>query len=248
MENKNFKFFLNISNHPSSKWGDKQKSAALEIADEIIDLPFPNIEPDWETVRYSHISTLKHLIDTFERRDSANSLPSNFAYSYHSSNTIVMIQGEMCYTHFLVNSLQKEGYTVLCATTERNTVENADGTKTVKFEFCRFRNYESAYKGYYNIFSNYTGIAIIKSRLSSISKPAGEKRQGSEYSTGNYLYGYVAYNKAGEIGRQIVECLLDEVLAECKAKDYKIISEEEWDNWKLSAGLNPMWIFEGIKE
>lgn len=241
------KYFLNISNHPSSKWDDKQKNSALEIAEEIIDLPFPNINPEWDTVRYSHLSGLKDLINPFKRRDTANSL-GNFVYYYNSSNTVVMIQGEMCYTHYLVNALQKEGYTVVCATTERNTVENADGTKTVKFEFCRFRNYESAYKMYYNIFSNYKGIALIKSRLASISKEAGEKRQGSEYSQGNYLYGYVAYNKNGEIGRQIVECSLQEVLAECKEKDYKIITEEEWDNWMLSAGLNPLLNFEGIKE
>ena len=244
---KKMRYFLNISNHPSDKWGDKQRNSALEMAEEIIDLPFPNINPDWDTVRYSHISSLENLIKPFNKRDSEKSL-KDFPLYHNNQNTVVMIQGEMCYTHYLVNTLQKEGYTVVCATTERNTVENADGTKTVKFEFCRFRNYESAYKGYYNIFSNYKGIALIKSRLTSISKPAGEKRKGSEYSQANYLYGYVAYNKSGEIDRQIVESSLEEVVAECKAKDYKIISDEEWDNWMLSVGLNPMLIFEGIKE
>ncbi|MBK9404753.1 MAG: hypothetical protein IPN57_09505 [Ignavibacteria bacterium] len=52
MENLNekMKYFLNISNHPSDKWGDKQLSTALELAEEIINLPFPNINPEWDQV------------------------------------------------------------------------------------------------------------------------------------------------------------------------------------------------------
>ncbi len=47
-EKKNY--FLNISNHPSDKWTEKQLNSALELADQIIDLPFPNINPTWDTV------------------------------------------------------------------------------------------------------------------------------------------------------------------------------------------------------
>jgi len=242
---KKMRYFLNISNHPSDKWGDKQRNSALEMAEEIIDLPFPNINPDWDTVRYSHISSLENLIKPFNKRDSEKSL-KDFPLYHNNTNTVVMVMGEMCYTHYLVNLLQGEGYTVVCATTERNTVENADGTKTVKFEFCKFRTYETPKKEYFDIFGYYRGIALIKSRLTSISKPAGERRQGSEYSTGNYEYGYIAYDKSGEICRQIVDSSLEEVIADCKKKDFKIISEEEWNNWMLNAGLNPALIFEGM--
>ena len=36
-------FFVNISNHPSSKWGDAQKGAALRMGYgiELFDIPFP---------------------------------------------------------------------------------------------------------------------------------------------------------------------------------------------------------------
>ena len=244
MKNLKMKYFLNISNHPSDKWGDKQRNSALEMAEEIIDLPFPNINPEWDTVKYSHISSLDDLIKPFKKRDSEKSL-KDFPLYHNNQNTVVMVMGEMCYTHYLVNLLQKEGYTVIGSTTERNTVQNADGTKTVKFEFCKFRNYETI-REYFDIFGYYKGIALIKSRLASISKPAGERRQGSEYSTGNYEYGYIAYDKSGEICRQIVDSTLEEVVADCKKRDFKIITEEEWDNWKLNAGLNPSLIFEGM--
>jgi hypothetical protein len=47
---------LNLSNHPSDKWSDKQREAALAISKKlvkkagegkigIIDIPFPNIPP-----------------------------------------------------------------------------------------------------------------------------------------------------------------------------------------------------------
>lgn len=239
------KYFLNISNHPSDKWSEKQISAALEFADEIIDITFPNINPEWDTVRYTHIITLEDLIKDYRKKTDVKSF-KEFCLYHNSNNTIVMIMGEMCYTHYLVNILQKEGYNVVCSTTERNTVENEDGTKTVKFEFCKFRFYETPKKEYFDIFGYYRGIAVIKSRIASISKPAGEKRQGSEYSSADYEYGYVAYNKSGEICRQIIECSLDEVVADCKKRDFKIITENEWDNWKLNAGLNPLLVFEGI--
>lgn len=247
MENLNekMKYFLNISNHPSDKWGDKQLSTALELAEEIINLPFPNINPEWDTVRYSHVLNLEQLIKGYYKKSTEKSF-KNFSLYHDNQNTVVMIMGEMCYTHYLVNLLQKEGYTVICSTTERNTVENEDGTKTVKFEFCKFRTYEIPKREYFDIFANYRGIALIKSRLASVSKPAGEKRQGSEYSTGNYEYGYIAYNKSGEICRQIVDSSLGEVIDDCKKRDFKIITQDEWDNWKINAGLNPALIFEGL--
>lgn len=247
------KYFINLSNHPSNKWSEKQMNSALEMADEIIDLPFPNINSDWDTVRYTHIIDFDALIRNKRAKRTDIDYGSDSAKifrdfeSYHSNeNTIVMVMGEMCYTHYLVNLLQKEGYTVICSTTERNTVENEDGTKIVKFEFCKFRTYEIPKREYFDIFANYKGIALIKTRLASVSKPAGERRQGSEYSTGNYVYGYIAYDKSGEICRQIIECSHDEVIADCKKRDFKIITQQEWDNWKLNAGLNPALIFEGI--
>lgn len=35
-------------------------------------------------------------------------------------------------------------------------------------------------------------------------------------------------------------------LSKCKERDFKIITQNEWDYWMLNAGLNPSLIFEGI--
>lgn len=42
---------INLSNHPSTKWGKKQKQAAIAQYNEILDLPFPQIEPE-ATIEY----------------------------------------------------------------------------------------------------------------------------------------------------------------------------------------------------
>lgn len=37
---------LNLSNHPSSLWCDEQKKAAETLFGEIVDLPFPQVDPN----------------------------------------------------------------------------------------------------------------------------------------------------------------------------------------------------------
>ena len=36
---------INLSNHPSSNWGEKQKQSAIAQYNEIVDIPFPQIAP-----------------------------------------------------------------------------------------------------------------------------------------------------------------------------------------------------------
>ncbi len=36
---------LNLSNHPSTRWSDKQKQTAIENYGTIQDMPFPNVPP-----------------------------------------------------------------------------------------------------------------------------------------------------------------------------------------------------------
>ena len=38
--------FINLSNHPSLKWNEDQKKAALEMGGRIIDMPFPPVPAD----------------------------------------------------------------------------------------------------------------------------------------------------------------------------------------------------------
>ena len=50
--------FINLSNHPSSKWSAKQIDAALKLSDNgpIIDMPFPNIDPEMSSDEINALS------------------------------------------------------------------------------------------------------------------------------------------------------------------------------------------------
>jgi hypothetical protein len=117
---------LNISNHPSSRWDDKQTSAAIADWFEVMDYPFPQIDPAM------HTNDVCGLADKI-----FNEIMNDPKYE---NLTAVMIQGEFSLVINLANAFHAAGIEVVVATSERNTVENPDGTKTVKFEFCQFRS------------------------------------------------------------------------------------------------------------
>ena len=53
----------------------------------------------------------------------------------------VHIMGEMTFTFSLVNKLKAMGVTCVASTTRRDVVVLPDGSKQVRFHFCRFRKY-----------------------------------------------------------------------------------------------------------
>jgi hypothetical protein len=113
---------LNLTNHPSSQWPQKQYNHAVELYQEIVDLSFPQISPFLDT------SELDALVETYENMvRKINPL-------------VVHIMGEMTFTFRLVNRLQAFGIACIASTTERKVVEN-NGIKTSIFEFIQFRNY-----------------------------------------------------------------------------------------------------------
>ena len=117
--------FFNISNHPSTNWSEAQLKAALEFG-EIQDLPFPNID---ESLDEAGIDALTD--DFLEKiRELSGGEPC-----------IVHIMGEMTFTYSLVKKLKAEGYTCIASTTSRDVVVLPDGSKQVRFHFCRFRKY-----------------------------------------------------------------------------------------------------------
>ena len=113
-------------------------------------------------------------------------------------------------------SLQVKGY-IVCATEERNTLIPRRRHKISKFEFCKFRTYETPKKGIFNIFGYYRGIAQINKIPIEINfKTCRRKEAGTEYSTGNYYGFYMPNDKSGEIYRQIVDSTIEEAVADCK--------------------------------
>ena len=120
------KIFLNHTNHPSDQWSSEQISAA-KIFGKIIDLPFPNIPPQ------------------FDSDDIKKIVAENLQEILKISPAAVLCQGEFNYTFEIVTALKKNNIPVFAATSERivSTVIDEGGTskRISTFRFVRFRNY-----------------------------------------------------------------------------------------------------------
>ena len=132
--------FINISNHPSDKWTEEQKAAAIcpKTGQQlpIVDIPFPRIDPNADKIEIVNLSYKygeRILKEIWERE-------SRFYRMDYSS--VIHIMGEMTFTYQLVQQLKGYGFIVVASTTERIVQEeNPDGTKTVQFKFVKFREY-----------------------------------------------------------------------------------------------------------
>lgn len=119
---------INLSNHSSENWGEKQKTAAaLWCCGHVVDMPFPQIPPS---------------ATEFEVAELAEKYFKEIKMS--GCNT-VHLMGEMTFVVSLILRLRDAGYEVIASTTERKAVEKtkADGSveKTAVFEFIKFRAY-----------------------------------------------------------------------------------------------------------
>jgi hypothetical protein len=128
--------FINLSNHPSDRWSEEQRKAALELsqrlgahigqASTINDIPFPNINP------YADRAAIEEIADQYFGQIYSQSTPAT---------TAVHVMGEMTCTFAIIRRLLAHGYSCVAATSERNTIENPDGTKLTTFNFVQFRSY-----------------------------------------------------------------------------------------------------------
>ena len=117
--------FVNLSNHPSSEWGEKQLQAAQEYGT-LVDLPFPVVPEDAD-------------------RDEVESLAEQYVQKVQTlsnpQDATIHVMGEMTFTFVLVTALKSLGYRCVASTTRRIVEYDAEGVKKVKFDFCRFREY-----------------------------------------------------------------------------------------------------------
>ena len=118
--------FINVSNHPSSKWTSKQTQEARKYG-EIVDIPFPAVNPcctDQE---------INSLVEDYVNRVMAYDAP------------VVMVQGEFIFTYRLVSRLKKAGVKTVASQSERRTIEyiddNGNTVRQSEFEFVRFMGY-----------------------------------------------------------------------------------------------------------
>ena len=119
------RLFINLSNHPSELWGEKQLASARGYG-EIVDVAFPEVNPEDGD---DDIQTLadKCVLSIDEKTQSADAT--------------VHVMGEMTLTYAIVARLKEMGIRCVASTTERHVELNDDGTKTSEFCFVRFREY-----------------------------------------------------------------------------------------------------------
>ena len=118
--------FINLSNHPSNLWGERQTHAACRYGC-IVDIPFPSIPPE-EDETY-----IAAVVEKY-----AASLSGN----YSPERDVVHVMGEMCFTYALVHKLRDMGFTCVASTSERHVREMDNGFKETYFSFVRFRKYK----------------------------------------------------------------------------------------------------------
>ncbi len=114
---------LNLSNHPSSDWPATQLEFALKNWNKVEDLPFPNIDPNWNTDRV--LQEAEIFVAMIRKTDP----------------TAVHLMGELCFCFHLCRLLKEAGLRVVASTTQRKASIDARGNKTSTVEFVQFRDY-----------------------------------------------------------------------------------------------------------
>lgn len=118
--------FINLSNHPSSLWGEGQLAEAKKMG-EIVDMVFPVVNPCATTIELDEMA--QKLVDDIRKLAGEN-------------NITVHVMGEMSLTYKVVQRLISWGIRCVCSTTQRIVTEDADGRKVTEFHFEQFRDYE----------------------------------------------------------------------------------------------------------
>ena len=117
---------INCCNHPSCLWSAPQREAARTYG-EIVDLPFPQVEPRLAT------EELRPLVRAYAEKIE------------HLEPDAVFLAGEYTFLFMLADKLLRDGVPVLCACSRRNTEEavREDGSveKRAVCVFERFREY-----------------------------------------------------------------------------------------------------------
>lgn len=114
-------FFVNFTNHPSSKWEKKQRDCAVKYG-EIVDIPFPPVDP------------------MADRNEIALMAETYVDKIMEYAPAAVLCQGEVCLAYRIITALKSKNVVVLAACSNRNTIDKGN-QKLVTFTFEQFREY-----------------------------------------------------------------------------------------------------------
>ena len=124
---------INLSNHPSDQWSERQRREAETRYGSIFDIPFPAVDPEATEEEILALAA-DYFVRVTGSLDSCAAEPRPHA---------VHIQGEFTLVYALVSLLQDAGITCLASTTRRVVEEREDGSKISHFDFVKFREYVS---------------------------------------------------------------------------------------------------------
>ena len=116
--------FINLTNHPSEHWGEEQLAAAHRFG-EIVDIPFPVIEPTYTK------DDILRLVEEYAKRING----------MKADHIVVHVMGEMTFTYNMVKTLKESCIKCVASTTERLVNLMPNGTKVSEFMFVQFREY-----------------------------------------------------------------------------------------------------------
>lgn len=118
---------INLSNHPSALWGERQLEAA-NVYGEIVDITFPVIDEKGDE------EYISNMADEYLQKVLALSV---------NNELVVHLMGELTFTFALLSRLQANGIKCVASTSERIVLDESAGHKgEVIFSFERFREYE----------------------------------------------------------------------------------------------------------
>ncbi len=119
---------LNLSNHSVVDWSEKHLNAAREQFGEVVDIPFPEINPN------ANENEILELAEKYYSMCKEKILKSD------DKINAVHLMGEFTFVFALANMLIDNGIVCVVSTTERRVVEAGD-KKISEFKFVKFRKY-----------------------------------------------------------------------------------------------------------
>ncbi|MDR3129376.1 MAG: CRISPR-associated protein [Tannerellaceae bacterium] len=118
---------INLSNHPSHLWSEKQWKAAM-VYGEVVDIPFPDVDPEGDEL-YIHSLSFEYVMKILNIKKE-------------EENVTVHIMGEMTLSYSLIHALSSENISCIASTTLRNVISFSNDVKETQFVFSRFRKYQ----------------------------------------------------------------------------------------------------------
>jgi len=119
---------INLSNHPSDNWSNEQKLKAIEQYQKIVDIPFPEVDPNGDEEYIENLAG-QYLNKILEIKNRT------------FETVVVHLMGELTFSFALLVKLKAYGVRCVASTTQRVVMDEGNGRVTKLFRFVRFRKY-----------------------------------------------------------------------------------------------------------